>query len=60
MTIPNKCLTCPNATVELENVHKGWLKYQLESVVRCECSPQRFRVGCVCAEVYCDRKGNKE
>ena len=54
--IPDKCLDCEHTIIQLENVHQGWCKYQIESVVRCDCSPEQFRVGCVCAEMYCVKK----
>lgn len=54
--IPDKCLTCDHTIIRLENVHQGHCKYQIESVVRCDCSEQQFRVGCVCAEIHCVKK----
>lgn len=54
--IPNKCIGCKHAITELESVHQGWCKYQMEIVVRCDCSQLRYRVGCVCAEMYCKNK----
>ena len=58
--IPEKCLACDHTIVQFENVHKGWGKYQIESVVRCNCFPAHYIVGCVCAEVYCKNKGVKQ
>lgn len=54
MTIqtPDKCLTCNHTIIQLENVHQGLCQFQLESVIRCDCSG--YRVGCVCAEMYCE------
>lgn len=57
--VPDKCLTCDHTIMQFEDVHKGWGKYEMETVVRCDCSPGKFRVGCVCAEVYCERKGSE-
>ena len=54
--IPEKCLTCNHTIIQLENVHQGWCKYQIESVVRCDCGPEHYRVGCVSAEQYCERR----
>ena len=56
MTIqtPDKCLTCNHTIIQLENVHQGRCQFQLESVIRCDCSG--YRVGCVCAEIYCENK----
>lgn len=53
--IPEKCLDYNHTIIALENVHKGWCKYELESVVRCDCFPARYIVGCVCAEVHCQK-----
>ena len=55
--IPEKCMNCKHSSVMFENVHQGWNNYQLEYVVRCDCSIQHYRVGCVCAEIYCEKKG---
>lgn len=55
--IPDKCLDCNHTIIQFENVNQGFCKYQIESVVRCDCSPGQFRVGCVCAEMYCAKKG---
>lgn len=52
--IPEKCMTCEHTVMQFEEVHKGWCKFQLEEVVRCDLSGHI--VGCVCANVYCDRK----
>lgn len=54
--IPDKCLSCEHTIIRLEDVHKGWCKFQMEPVVRCDLSPVKYRVGCVCAEIYCDRR----
>lgn len=56
MNIPDKCLDCNHTIIQLENVHKGWCKYQLESVVRCDCDPVHYKVGCVCAEISCEKR----
>lgn len=56
--IPNKCIECKHANTALESVHQGWNVYQMEIVVRCDCNPCRFRVGCACADMYC-KKGKK-
>lgn len=56
--IPEKCLDCNHTIIALEDVHLGWCKFQLESVVRCDCFPAHYRVGCTSAEVYCEK--NKE
>ena len=60
MTIPDKCLDCNHTLMAFENVHKGWCKYEIEEVVRCDCSPQHHIVGCVCAEVYCIKGKEQE
>lgn len=60
MTVPDKCLNCSHAISQFENVHKGWCKYQMDYVVRCDCSPVRHKVGCVCAEIYCNKKRKAE
>ena len=54
--IPEKCLDCEHTIVQLENVHQGWGEYRIESVVRCDCFPVHYKVGCVSAEMYCDKK----
>ena len=54
-TLPEKCLDCEHTIIQLENVHKGWCKYQMETVVRCDCFPVHYKVGCVCAEQYCQK-----
>lgn len=54
---PEKCLTCNHAVVRLENEHKGMCKFEMEAVVRCDLSG--YKVGCVCAEMYCDKKEEK-
>ena len=43
-----------------ENVHKGWCRYQVEEVVRCDRFPAHYKVGCRCAEQYCDKKGDEK
>ena len=53
---PKKCLDCKHAIVRFENVHKGWCKFEYESVIRCDCDPCQFRVGCVCAEMNCRKE----
>lgn len=54
MMIPEKCMTCEHTEMLFEEVHKGWCKFELEEVVRCNLSG--YIVGCVCADVYCDKK----
>lgn len=54
--VPDKCLNCEHTIISMENVHQGYLKYQLECVVRCGNDPLNHRVGCCASEVYCDRK----
>lgn len=54
--MPLKCQSCEHTLISLENVHQGWLKYEVECVVRCDLDPLHHRVGCVCADIYCDRK----
>ena len=56
MNIPEKCETCEHTIMAFENVHKGWCKYQIEEVVRCDCAPYHPKVGCVDAEVTCKKK----
>lgn len=53
--IPDKCLTCEHTTIQLEEVHKGYCKFEMESVVRCDRSG--YRVGCVSADCNCVRNG---
>lgn len=57
---PEKCLTCNHAIVNFENVHQGWCKFEYEPIVRCDCSPQQYPVGCVCAEIYCIKKNEED
>lgn len=59
MTIPDKCQECDHTIIGLENVHDGWGKYHLDSVVRCDCFTAQYIVGCVAAEVHCRRKGER-
>ena len=56
MKIPDKCTNCDHASVQFEEVHDGWCNYHLDAVVRCDCSPVHYIVGCVCAEMYCKKK----
>jgi hypothetical protein len=56
MNIPDKCLTCNHTIIAPENVHKGWCKFQLESVVRCDRFPARYIDGSVAANVYCNKR----
>lgn len=56
MKVPEKCLNCDHTIVQFENVHKGYCKYEMETVVRCDCSPAQYKVGCVCAEVHCKKR----
>ena len=56
MKIPDKCKDCEHAIVQLEKVHDGWCKFHLDSVVRCNCFPAHYIVGCTSAEVYCKKK----
>ena len=60
MLIPNKCLDCEHTIVQLEDVHKGWCKYEMEPVVRCDCFPVHYKVGCASAEMYCEKEINQE
>lgn len=61
MKIPDKCLDCDHTIINLENVHDGWCKYHMETVIRCDCFPAQYKVGCVCAEIYCEnRRTNNE
>lgn len=60
MQIPDKCFDCEHTIVQLEDVHKGWGKYEMEAVVRCDCFPAQYKVGCSCAEVYCVKKEKKQ
>ena len=60
MEIPNKCMDCEHTIVQFEDVHDGWCKYHLDSVVRCDCFPVRYKVGCISAEVYCKKKKQME
>ena len=56
MNIPEKCQTCEHTIMAFENVHKGWCRYQIEEVVRCDCAPYHPIVGCCDAEVTCQKK----
>lgn len=56
MNVPDKCLTCNHTIIVLENVHKGWCRFQLESVVRCDCFPAHYIVGSVAANVHCNKR----
>ena len=53
---PEKCLDCTHAVISFEEVHQGWCKFELESVVRCNCHPAKYKVGCVSAEMYCEKR----
>lgn len=55
-SIPDKCTDCKHAVIAFESVHQGWCKYQMETVVRCDCYPVKYRVGCASAEVYCEKR----
>lgn len=54
--VPDKCLDCDHTIIQLEDVNQGWGKYQLEPVIRCDCFPAQYIVGCTSAEVYCEKK----
>ena len=56
LKVPEKCLHCEHGIARFENVHKGMCKFQYETVIRCDRHPANYRVGCVCAEVYCERR----
>lgn len=56
MTIPDKCQECNHTIIRLEEVHDGWCEYHLDTVIRCDCFPAQYIVGCVCANQYCKRK----
>ena len=58
--IPDKCLNCDHTIIQFENVHHGWCKFLVEPVVRCDCFPAHYKVGCVCANVYCVKGNNDE
>lgn len=58
--IPNKCVECKHAITAIESVHQGWCAYQMEIVVRCDCNPCRFHMGCACADMYCKKGKNKD
>ena len=60
MNIPEKCQTCEHTIMAFENVHKGWCRFQIEEVVRCDCAPHHPIVGCCDAEVTCRRKTKRE
>ena len=60
MNTPDKCMDCEHTIIQFENVHKGWCKFEYEPVVRCDCSPVHYKVGCVCAEMYCRKKTEGE
>lgn len=51
--IPEKCINCPHTSVKMEQVHIGFCRYIFDVVTRCDLSG--YKVGCVAAEVYCDR-----
>lgn len=60
MTTPEKCIGCKHTIIQLEAVHDGWCKYHIDIVVRCDCFPAHYKVGCVCAEIYCEKKLKRE
>lgn len=57
--VPDKCVNCERAVAAFENVHKGFCKFEYEVVIRCnnKYNKLKYPVGCVSAEVYCDKKG---
>lgn len=55
MKVPDKCLDCDHTIIQMEEVHDGWCKYHLDCVVRCDCFPAHYKVGCVCADIYCKK-----
>lgn len=55
MNTPEKCINCEHAFVQFEQVHDGWGIYHLDYVVRCDCFPVHYIVGCSCAEMYCEK-----
>lgn len=59
MNIPDKCYDCNHTIIQLEQVSDGWNKYYMDTVVRCDCFPAHYRVGCVCADIYCQNKLQK-
>lgn len=50
---PDKCKTCKHAIRAVERVHKGYFRYRIEEVTRCDCFHCHYIVGCCAAEVYC-------
>lgn len=60
MKIPDKCLDCSHAIIKFEEVHDGWCKYHLDCVVRCDCFPVHYIVGCSSADQYCKKKPQVE
>lgn len=59
MKVPDKCLECEHTIIGMEQVHDGFCKFHLDTVVRCDRFPAHYIVGCVCADIYCDRKENR-
>lgn len=54
--VPEKCIECKHSIIRFEEVHQGWCVFKLETVIRCDCHPAEYKVGCVCAEMYCKRR----
>lgn len=54
MEIPDKCMGCPHTVTRFERVcvKSSW---QIEYVTRCGLDPLRHKVGCVVADMHCDR-----
>ena len=60
MKMPDKCQNCPHTIIGFEEVHEGWGKHRTDWVVRCDCFPAHYIVGCVSAEQYCKNKQKRE
>ena len=56
MKVPDKCLDCDHTIMRFEEVNEGFGKSHLDCVVRCDCFPVHYIVGCACAEIYCEKR----
>lgn len=54
--IPDKCLDCKHAIIQMEQIpDRKTYKFYMDTVVRCDCFPVHYRVGCSSAEMYCEK-----
>lgn len=56
-SLPDKCVGCSHLLTSFEEVHLGFLKYEIGMIFRCDCHDCHYKCGCVCADVYCVNKG---